>query len=47
MDQEQVRELVKEIETRIKEFQASEGYELGVINEYDAIEAVLREKLGG
>lgn len=46
MDQQQIRELVKKMEKRIKEYQTSDQADFLGLNEYDAIEAVLQEELG-
>lgn len=46
MDHTQIRKLVEKIEAKIKLFQEDETAQLYGLNEYDAIEAVLREELG-
>jgi len=47
MDQEQIRRLVKKIEAKVELYLKDETAEYLGLNAYDAIEAVLREELGG
>lgn len=45
MTNEQIRELVKKIEQKVKEFEQAPETEIYGLNSYDAVEFVLREEL--